>query len=231
VNTRLIFVLAIASGVLQACTAPDTEWSNVEAPREVRVDYDRLTHATGFAPGTAAVSRIEQADLAQFLRAAEVRSGDPIYLEAAASDRLAARRIGSLARQLTHQGYEVASLPPSRDAVPANHLLVVVERYVVTPPACPNFTKSPGSDHENAVSSNFGCATQTNLSLMVANPRDLVIGRDPGLAPGDPAVLPIQRFRVGKTAPLPTENAGEAYAAQQTPTGGTSAAPVQGTGQ
>jgi len=75
---------------------------------------------------------------------------------------------------------------------------VVVERYVVTPPDCPNWTKPPYGDHSNTPASNFGCATATNLGLMVADPRDLVIGRSLGPPRGDPALYGYSRYRVGK---------------------------------
>ena len=113
----------------------------------------------------------------------------------------------------------------------ANEATFSVTGYVATPPNCPDFTKSSSEDHDNYPPSNWGCATQTDLSLMVANPRDLVIGREPSLEPADAAVLPIQRYRQGKTAPLPNESAGGTYSSSSNPTGGTTSAPVQGTGQ
>ena len=97
------------------------------------------------------------------------------------------------------------------DSVPANTLLVVVERYVVTPPDCPNWTKSSSDDHDNSQTSNFGCSTVTNLGLMVANPRDLVIARQLGPASAAQAGLAIQRYRSGQTAPLPSDTAGSTY--------------------
>jgi len=226
-----LILFAVAAAGLQACTSPPAEWSPVEAPRDIRVDYARTTHAARFASGATQLSPAEQARLANFLRSSEARPHDSIYLEPASGDHLSATRISALARELERHGYQVSSLPPARDAVAPNSLLVVVERYVATPPDCPNFTKSSSEDHDNYPPSNFGCSTQTDLSLMVANPRDLVIGRDPGLEPADPAVLPIQRYRQGKTTPLPSETAGQTYGAAASPTGGSSSAPVQGAGQ
>ena len=51
-------------------------------------------------------------------------------------------------------------------------------------------------------SSNFGCANERNLGLMVANPADLLRGREPGPADGDFAAFGIQRYRADKTEPL-----------------------------
>jgi pilus assembly protein CpaD len=216
---RLISCLAIAAA-LSACQSPQAEWSNVEAPREMRIDYHRFTHAAAYPAGKNELAPGEARRLDAFLRSAEVTPTDPVYLEAPANDKAASARISALARDLTRKGYAVSTLPPARDAVAANSLLVVVERYTVTPPNCPNWTKSPSGNHENAGSSDFGCATLTNLGLMVADPRDLVIGRDVGPEPAEHAGLAIQRYREGKTAPLPGVTAGTIYNVNVNASGG-----------
>lgn len=47
-------------------------------------------------------------------------------------------------------------------------------RYVATAPECGNWSQDLGDDEKNLPYPNFGCSTQRNLALMVANPRDLV---------------------------------------------------------
>ena len=78
----------------------------------------------------------------------------------------------------------------------------MVERYVVTPPDCPDWTRQAVENHANAMPSNYGCASLTNLALMVADPRDLATGRPLGPADADPALLAVQRYRAGKVLPL-----------------------------
>ncbi len=219
----LILWLAIACGALQACDTPG-EWSAVEAPRQLRVDFQRMTHTAAYIADATQLTPSEQQSLATFLQVAEVTTDDRVYLEATNNDRLNASRISALAGNLTRLGYVVGTLPPTRDAVPSNAILVAVERYVVTPPNCPNWTKSPSGDPENAASSNFGCATENNLGLMIADPRDLVIGRGMGPESAERAGLAIQRYREGKTAPLPSATAGTTYNFSVNPSGGTGTA-------
>jgi pilus assembly protein CpaD len=216
---RLISCLALAAA-LAACEPPQAEWSNVEAPRETRIDFHRYTHTAAFAAGRSELATGEAQRLEAFLRSAQVSPSDPVYLEAPANDKAAGARISALARDLTRKGYAVATLPSTRDAVPPNSLMVVVERYTVTTPPCPNWTKSPSESHENAVSSNFGCANLTNLGLMVADPRDLVIGRDVDPEYAEHAGLAVQRYRDGKTAPLPSVTAGTTYNVNVNASGG-----------
>ncbi len=75
----------------------------------------------------------------------------------------------------------------------------------------------PGVTFNNTRSSNFGCATATNLGLMVADPGDIVAGRDPGLMDGEFTARSIERYRKGQTTPLKGPGAS---AAQIEPTGG-----------
>ncbi len=208
-KARLILCLAFIAGALQACDAPG-EWSANEAPRQMRVDFQRLTHTAGYAPNATKLAKSEHESLAAFLQSAQVTTDDPIYLEAT-GDRLGASRASALAHDLTRQGYSVASLPAAPDVVRPNTMLVIVERYVVTPPECPNWTKSQSAEHENAANSNFGCSNLTNLGLMVADPRDLVISRQLGPANAAEASLAIQRYRSGQTSPLSGTAAGTTY--------------------
>jgi pilus assembly protein CpaD len=97
---------------------------------------------------------------------------------------------------------------------------------MVTLPPCPNWSQYPASDFSNARSSNFGCATATNLGLMVANPADLVAGRELAHADGIPAVSAVTRYLTDKVK-LPETTSGAGALAAGSSTGG---APAAGAG-
>jgi|SRR5690348_4298042 len=185
---------------LAGCTPPVSEWSDTGASKEIHVDYVRLQHDAAFTPGTADLAAGEADSLASFLDEAEVAGGDHVFFQPASDDKLTAARVGQLTRQLVRHGIGATTLPPDGSAVAADHMVVVVERYVATPPDCPNWSKPPAGDHSNAMPSNFGCADATNLSLMIADPRDLLIGRNMGPVRGDPAINGYARYRNGKPA-------------------------------
>ena len=103
------------------------------------------------------------------------------------------------------------------DAPVGEAVKVIVRRYVVTLPGCPDWTGRPGISYDNAASSNFGCATAVNLGLMVADPGDIVAGRHPGLMDGEFIARSIERYRKGETTPLEGDGASTA---QIEPTGG-----------
>lgn len=188
--------------------------------KQLKVDYVRLAHPAVFGPNAVKLSAEESQKLSAFLDNAQVTADDHVYIEEPASgDRLAAQRIGQLAHQLAARGIGVRTLPAKGD-IPADQLTVLVERYVVTPPNCPDWTKDPVADHENEVYSNFGCANVTNLGLMVADPRDLVIGRQMGPEVGNPALAGIERYRDGKPKALISAGSYQAGSAPQGGGGG-----------
>ena len=58
----------------------------------------------------------------------------------------------------------------------------IVADNVAFVPNCPNWSDTTGGERETQ-SSNFGCATNSNLAAMIANPIDLIHGRtDPANA-------------------------------------------------
>ena len=69
-------------------------------------------------------------------------------------------------------------------------------------PGCPDWTDDTRVNYTNTVHSNFGCANETNFGMRVANPADVLSGRDPGLADGTYAAGAIERYRKGETMPL-----------------------------
>ena len=203
---RLLVTFCLTLGLaLAACTPPTSEWSETQAPKKLHVDYVRFEHSAAFVPGSAEFAEGEVAELTAFLEKSEVTGDDHVYVEPPSDDGLTAQRIGKLAHELTGRRVGAVTLAASPKDVPSDHLRLIVERYVVTPPNCPDWTKpSYGAGHSNDMPSNWGCADATNLGLMIADPRDLVIGRTLGPAEGDPAIAAITRYRSCKTkSPTP----------------------------
>jgi pilus assembly protein CpaD len=94
---------------------------------------------------------------------------------------------------------------------------------LVTLPRCPNWSQPPSHDFTNATSSNFGCATATNLGIMVAKPGDLVAARTLGPAPGQPAAAAVNTYLNNKIQ-LPSQNTSLPLATSgQAPAGGAGA--------
>lgn len=212
--TRHIVSLAVMLA-LAACDTPVEQWQPVEAQKTNKVEFVRLNHSVRFAPGVASLAPVEAHRLNAFIDDAEIAGGEDIYLDMAAADGLARKRQAAVRGLLSRRGIRTVPMPTIADptrvvAARGDEVALQVERYVVTPPSCPNWSKPPGGDPTNSVGSNFGCATATNLGLMVAEPRDLLIGRRPGPADAEPALRAVRNYRSGKPVVLPDDLTGQA---------------------
>ena len=82
--------------------------------------------------------------------------------------------------------------PVTAGAVAPGSVRVIVSRTRAEVPGCPNWSQPSQPNYNNQTMSNFGCAVNSNLAMQVANPEDLLNGRESGLgstAAGTKAVM------------------------------------------
>ncbi|HKT16648.1 MAG TPA: CpaD family pilus assembly lipoprotein [Stellaceae bacterium] len=201
--------LFLAAALLATgCTPQPARWTPAEAPKANKVDFVTVSHEVQFPAGASAPTSNEVTALSRFLENSAVGYGDQVTIDTGprngnpASDQLAARRLQAVTVMLRQHGIEahVAARPTVDGALARNGVAVTIGRYVVTPPACPDYSKPEADDFNNTPSSNYGCATTANLGLMVANPGDLVHGQTLGPADGDFAARGVQLYRNGQIA-------------------------------
>lgn len=225
--------LPVLGAALAACSSwdgagrDDPAWLQAHSPKELEVERAQYRHAIYFETDSARIDALEQDRLLAFLDAIELDRGDTVRLQGHADERasdvynleLAARRAGSVRDFLRERGLRELAIEQSAygERVPAEtgstpevwrdnrRVELVVERHLVVLPPCPDWSRRSGTDFANQPHSNFGCATRTNLGLMVAEPRDLVRGR--ALAPADGAreAEAIVRYRQGAVTELEEE--------------------------
>jgi pilus assembly protein CpaD len=68
--------------------------------------------------------------------------------------------------------------PITAGTVRPGSVRVVVARRRAVVPGCPNWTQASQPDWDNKTMSNYGCAVNSNLAAMIADPEDLVHGRE-----------------------------------------------------
>jgi pilus assembly protein CpaD len=73
-----------------------------------------------------------------------------------------------------------AGAPVTAGAVQPGTIRVVVGRRRAVVPYCPNWSLASNPNFDNRNMSNLGCGVNSNLAAMVANPEDLLHGREGG---------------------------------------------------
>jgi pilus assembly protein CpaD len=195
-------ILALALTILVGACAPVTTYTDAEAPKRLKLDSATTQVNLHFAPGSAALSAGEAARLRQLAATGRIDPGDRVSVAVSGATQLAQARAGAVAATLLNYG--IVPVTDYGDA-PPNGAVVAITRTLVTLPPCPNWSKPSYSDFGNQPSSNFGCANETNLGMMVAHPTDLASGLPVSGAPGQPAAAAVNRYMNDKVQ-LPTSN-------------------------
>jgi pilus assembly protein CpaD len=167
-----IILIALASS-LAACNTPDMPDQGVAAvnvPVVTSADYvfDAAAPDGALAPG-------EAERLNGWFQGLGLGYGDSIYVDGGFAD--AAR--GQVAAIAGQYGMMVsAGAPVTTGAVAPGTVRVVVSRRRAEVPGCPNWSVPSQPNFNNRSMSNFGCGVNSNIAAMVANPEDLIHGRE-----------------------------------------------------
>jgi pilus assembly protein CpaD len=181
---RSKIALLLLASALGGCTAahagnegnPDRGMAAVNVPVVARTDY-----VFDAAAPNGSLLRGESARLNAWFAGLDLGYGDSIYVDGPYAD--AAR--SDVAQVAGNYGLMVAtSAPVTAGAVPPGMVRVIVSRTRASVPGCPNWSIRSQPNYDNRMMSNLGCAVNTNLAAMVANPEDLVHGRE-GSGVGD----------------------------------------------
>lgn len=201
--TRSIRYLCLALGVttLAACAERTEFWSPPLSPKQNQVSWAEYHHPVSFSKTSAEIDKAEKEALARFLRRVARGEGVRVMLATGSVNPppLTKRRETSLASHLIEKGFSVLRIQAKRTHTRLpNTVGVTVGRYIVKTPTCPDWSKEASGDPANRVTSNFRCANETNLGLMVANPEALIRGTDIGPADGEAIILGIGKYRRGE---------------------------------
>lgn len=174
--SRTFVLIALATTALAACAdTPGTPARGVESvnvPVVARQDFVLDLSAPDGNLGPSEAARLDG-----WFRSMELGYGDTVYVDGAYAD--AAR--GDVARIAGNYGILVANgAPITAGVVTPGTIRVVVSRTVASVPGCPNWSGPSTPTWQNQTMTNYGCAVNSNLAAMVADPQDLLHGREGG---------------------------------------------------
>ncbi len=154
---------------------------SVHQPVVARQDFalDLQTRGDRLAPG-------ETDRLAGWFDSMHLAYGDRVAIDDAGGYARGARAdIGDV---VARSGLLLSDNAPVTGApVAPGTMRVVISRMTASVPGCPDYSRDSAHEFDSNTSSNFGCAINSNLAAMVANPADMVRGRDGGTST-DPRV-------------------------------------------
>jgi pilus assembly protein CpaD len=187
---RTLSALLAVSAALAACGPVNQGVSTVKTPqfqtKELSINLKFVDNEIG---------PMQAAALQEFLAAANLGYGDRISLDDPMPFGAAARR-AAVSEIVGRFGLLLADAGPVLPgALPAGTVRLVVQRSVAEVPNCPDWRRPSNFELAASTSSNFGCATQSNLAAMVADPQDLAEGRDYAGADGATVVKATEAFR------------------------------------
>ena len=172
-------ILIALTSALAACNTPDLPDKGVAA-----VNVPVVTSADYVFEAAAADGALEpgEADrLNGWFQGLGIGYGDSIYVDGPYAD--AAR--GQVAAIAGQYGMMVsAGAPVTPGAVAPGTVRVVVSRRRAEVPNCPNWSRPAQPNFDNRNMANFGCGVNSNIAAMIANPEDLIHGRE-GVGTGD----------------------------------------------
>jgi pilus assembly protein CpaD len=164
---------------------------SVHQPVVQRTDYLLDLSAANGVPDS------ELYRLADWFDALQLRYGDRVYVDGGYADERARQDVAGVAAEY---GLLLSDGAPVTAGGAQSGVRVIVSRSAAYVPGCPDWRESQNIGARVTTSTNFGCAMNSNLASMIANPEDLVLGQA-GVSGGDAATASkaIKQYR---TAPL-----------------------------
>ena len=202
-------VLALATS-LAGCTGAAVSNRSLESVHQPVVR--NAIYQFDVAASNGELPPSEQGRLQGWLDSMGVRYGDRVAIEDPSAYG-AGSALATVRSMIERRGLLLSrDVPVTTGAVPQDHLRVVVTRATASVPGCPNWESKSSINPTNSTSSNYGCAINSNLASMVADPNDLIKGASNTGSDSTAATRAIQTYRT-----KPQTGAGELT---KTPTSG-----------
>ena len=199
---RSKFLLIAIGAALAGCQTTDR--TDVPSAGLAPVNVPVVTSADyvfdAAAPG-GALAPSEDERLNGWFQGLGLGYGDTIYVDAGYAPAARAQVAGVAGR---YGMMVTAGAPVTAGMVAPGSVRVVVARRRAVVPGCPNWRQLSQPDWNNKAQPNLGCGVNSNLAAMVADPEDLIHGRE-GAAVTDArtATRAVNEYRT--TAPTGTK--------------------------
>lgn len=170
VATAIVISLGLSlAGCLGGATSENRSLDSVRQPVVERNNY-----SIDLVTGAGGLSVPEQKRLADWFDAMDLRYGDRIFVDDPLGSGATRDAIAAIAGRY---GLLVSpGAPVTAGYVEAGTARVIVTRSSAHVPGCPDWSDTFASNLGNKTNNGFGCAVNSNLAAMVADPEHLIEG-------------------------------------------------------
>ena len=170
--------ILIAAGLSIALAGCNTMGSNTSMYSIHQPVVERTSYAIDVATDGNGIASAEQTRMAEWFDGLQLGYGDRVAIDYGSGyeSAVARRTVADLAGN--HGVLVSDSAPVTAGTIAPGNLRVVVTRSSASVPSCPDWSNETSANYNSANHSNHGCSTNSNLAAMVADPEDLVRGRE-----------------------------------------------------
>ena len=171
--SKLSGAIALSLGLAVAGCAGMPTNTSLYSTKQPVVEKTNFTFDVATNGGGLAIS--EQQRLNGWFEAMDLRYGDRITVEDPANNPAVANAVNDLAGRY---GLIVEKTAPTTSGyLNPGQARVVITRSSASVPDCPDWSEKADANYLNATSAGYGCAVNSNIAAMVADPQDLLEGK------------------------------------------------------
>ena len=169
--SRIAIALALGLG-LAACGGMPENRTLYSVKQPV---VERTNMVLDVTTSSAGLPISEQQRLNGWFETMDLRYGDRIAIENPGQNPAVTGAIRDLAARYGLMISDTAPVTPGY--LQPGQARVVITRASASVPGCPDWSAKSDMNYTNGISPNFGCATNSNMAAMVADPMDLLEGK------------------------------------------------------
>lgn len=168
---KLALALTLGLG-LAGCGGMPTNTSLYSVKQPV---VERTNMTLDVTTTTAGLPISEQQRINGWFQTMNLRYGDRVAIENPSQNPAVTNAIRDLAARYGLMISDTAPVTPG--FIQPGQARVVITRATASVPGCPDWSAKSDMNYSSGISPNFGCAVNSNLAAMVADPQDLLEGK------------------------------------------------------
>lgn len=166
-------VFALSLGLALSACGGMPENRGLESLRQPIVE--RTNYTMDVQAGAGGLTFAEQQRLAAWFDTVDLRYGDRVSIDDPTMNGATREAITKLAGR--HGILVSEGAPVTTGYIQPGDARVVITRSAAHVPGCPDWSETSDMNYNNATRAGYGCAINSNLAAMIANPEDLIRGQ------------------------------------------------------